>query len=51
MKAIISKDGVLEVIPENELEDYALSKWIQDYLNGTEESVLAIRHYEIEDNK
>lgn len=33
MKAEINKDGVLQITPETELEQFALEKWSEDYFD------------------
>lgn len=47
MKATITVDGILEITPENSLEDYALSSWSKDNLRG--ESKLLLLPYEDSD--
>jgi hypothetical protein len=42
MKATISTDGTLSVIPESELEAYALSRWWANYQQGDNCSGLGI---------
>jgi hypothetical protein len=42
MTASVSQDGVLSITPETEIECYALKKWVENYTQGTSESILAI---------
>ena len=53
MKAVITHDGVLSVIPENETESYALRLWLLNYNDDPEmeslyscPSTLEIKSYE-----
>ena len=42
MKATINKEGYLTVIPENELEIYALSKWSEENMSNKTPNKLLI---------
>jgi predicted hotdog family 3-hydroxylacyl-ACP dehydratase len=42
MKATIRADGALAVIPESELEAYALSKWCANHQQGDNSSSLEV---------
>jgi hypothetical protein len=42
MKATIRTDGTLSVIPESELDAYALSQWWANYQQGDNCSSLAV---------
>ncbi len=38
MYAIISKEGILKIIPESSVESYALSRWSDDYFDNVKAS-------------
>lgn len=40
MKVEIKKDGQMNITAENELEAYALKKWVEDYSTRLVESIL-----------
>lgn len=42
MKAIIDKNGYLEVFPENTTEAYALEKWAQEQPDCPEDSAVKL---------
>lgn len=42
MKATISKDGTLFILPETDLEEFALASWYARYQANQNRTVLAI---------
>lgn len=46
MKTEIKSNGQLIITPENELENYALKKWIDDFENNKEDSLVVVNFIE-----
>ena len=42
MKGEVTSEGILKVIPENNIEDYALKQWMKNFNAQTSDAILQI---------